>query len=267
MRGRSWSEDNVINQQVALGILQVKGYNVTMANNGREALDAWSRHAFDLILMDCAMPEMDGYEATREIRVREQRSGKRVPIVALTANAMAHDRDECLSAGMDDHLSKPFSMQAMQAMLDRWMPVSSLAVQRPAAAAAPGEVLDRHVLDELSRMLGSGKSDMLASLINLYLAESPKLVGDLKRVAGAGDAGEIARVAHSLKSCSANVGAVALSRHCAEIEAAAKRGDTAEARRMVAQLEREHASVQMALTAEFDALSANKEVRSNLRMQ
>jgi HPt (histidine-containing phosphotransfer) domain-containing protein len=170
---------------------------------------------------------------------------------------------------MDDHLSKPFSMQAMQEMLDRWIPApSSIAVQRPAASAAPqAEVLDRQVLDELSRMLGSGKPDMLASLINLYLAESPKLVGELKRVAGAGDAGEIARVAHSLKSCSANVGAMALSRYCAELQAAAKRGDTAEARRMVAQVESEHASVQAALTAEFEALSASREFRSNLRAQ
>ena len=259
-------EDNVINQQVALGILQIKGYSVTMANNGREALDMWARRTFDLILMDCAMPEMDGYEATREIRVREQASGKRVPIVALTANAMAHDREECLSAGMDDHLAKPFSMQAIQEMLDRWIPVSTVAVPRSPNPATPRaqQALDRQVLDELSRMLGGGKPDMLASLINLYLAESPKLVGELKRAAGAGDAKEIARVAHSLKSCSANVGAMALSRHCAELLATAKRGDTAAARQMVAALESEHVSVQEALTAEFEALAAGKELTSKL---
>src|SRR5688572_29399845 len=97
-------EDNLINQQVALGILQIQGYNVTVVNNGREALDAYAHGAFDLILMDCHMPEMDGFEATREIRELERAagSGKRVPIVALTANAMAHDREECLNAGMDD---------------------------------------------------------------------------------------------------------------------------------------------------------------------
>jgi signal transduction histidine kinase/DNA-binding response OmpR family regulator/HPt (histidine-containing phosphotransfer) domain-containing protein len=258
-------EDNVINQQVALGILQIKGYSVTIANNGREALDMWARRNFDLILMDCAMPEMDGYEATREIRTREQASGKRVPIVALTANAMAHDRDECLSAGMDDHLAKPFSMQAMQEMLDRWIPVSTVAVPRPAEPAArpAKQVLDRQVLDELSKMLGGGKLDMLASLINLYLAESPKLVDELKRAAGAGDAREIARVAHSLKSCSANVGAMALSRYCTELVAVAKRGDANEARRMVTTLESEYASVQEALAVEFESLNATKEFTSN----
>jgi CheY-like chemotaxis protein/HPt (histidine-containing phosphotransfer) domain-containing protein len=240
---------------------------VTIANNGREALDMWARHNFDLILMDCAMPEMDGYEATREIRTREQQSGKRVPIVALTANAMAHDRDECLSAGMDDHLAKPFSMQAMQEMLDRWIPASTVAVPRPAERAKrpAKQVLDRQVLDELSKMLGNGKTDMLASLINLYLAESPKLVDELKVAANAGDAREIARVAHSLKSCSANVGAMALSRYCAELLTVAKRGDANEARRMVATLESEYASVQEALSMEFESLSATKEVTSNSR--
>jgi CheY-like chemotaxis protein len=116
-------EDNLINQQVAVGILQIQGYSVTVANNGREALEAHTHGAFDLILMDCHMPEMDGFEATMEIRRQEQSAiGRRVPIVALTANAMAQDREECLKAGMDDHLSKPFSMQTLQDMLDRWMP-------------------------------------------------------------------------------------------------------------------------------------------------
>jgi CheY-like chemotaxis protein len=116
-------EDNLINQQVALGILQIQGYNVTVVNNGREALEAHAQGEFDLILMDCHMPEMDGFEATREIRGRERsETGKRVPIVALTANAMAQDREECLNAGMDDHLSKPFTMQTLQDMLRRWMP-------------------------------------------------------------------------------------------------------------------------------------------------
>ena len=135
-------EDNLINQQVALGILQIQGYNVTVVNNGREALDACAQGAFDLILMDCHMPEMDGFEATREIRERERASsGKRVPIVALTANAMAQDREECLNAGMDDHLSKPFSMQTLQDMLDRWMPKAASAPAKPAepSARAAGE--------------------------------------------------------------------------------------------------------------------------------
>jgi two-component system, sensor histidine kinase and response regulator len=135
-------EDNLINQQVALGILQLQGYSVTVVNNGREALDAHAQGAFDLILMDCHMPEMDGFEATKEIRARESSSiGKRVPIVALTANAMAQDREDCLNAGMDDHLSKPFTMLTLQKMLDRWMPHAASGQPEAAEPAARAPAL------------------------------------------------------------------------------------------------------------------------------
>ncbi|TMI01996.1 MAG: response regulator [Betaproteobacteria bacterium] len=249
-------EDNLINQQVALGILQIQGYSVTVVNNGREALDAHAQGAFDLILMDCHMPEMDGFEATREIRGRERSSiGKRVPIIALTANAMAQDREECLSTGMDDHLSKPFSMQTMQDMLDRWMPqaaatksaaAAELAARGPAKAAA---ALDRRVLDQLSTLL---KPERLARAINFYLVESPKLIQKLKQAASANDAPEIVRSAHSLKSSSANLGASVLSRYCEDIEASARRADAEEACKLFAKIETEYGCVQTALTAELE---------------
>jgi CheY-like chemotaxis protein len=246
-------EDNLINQQVALGILQIQGYSVAVANNGREALDAYAKGAFDLILMDCHMPEMDGFEATMEIRRREQAAGgRRVPIVALTANAMAQDRDECLNAGMDDHVAKPFSMQTMQEMLDRWMPQA--ASEQPQA----DQVLDRGVLDQLGALRVNGKPDLLARTLHLYLVESPKLVLKLKLAALAGDAPEIARAAHSLKSSSANVGATALSRYCADIEASARRGETAEAGAVFTRIEAEHAFVQSALNAEFELLAVDE---------
>ncbi len=254
-------EDNLINQEVALGILQIQGYGVTVANNGREALDAHAQGVFDLILMDCHMPEMDGFEATREIRGRERSSiGKRVPIIALTANAMAQDREECLNTGMDDHLSKPFSMQTMQDMLDRWMPqptstkseaAAGLAARGPAKAA---EVLDRQVLDQLSTLL---RPERLARAINFYLVESPKLIQKMKQAAAANDTPEIVRSAHSLKSSSANLGASALSRYCGDIEASARRADAEEACRIFAKIETEYGCVQTALTAELE-LAASK---------
>jgi CheY-like chemotaxis protein len=257
-------EDNLINQQVALGILQIQGYRVTVANNGREALEAHAQGAFDLILMDCHMPEMDGYEATVELRKREHSSGaKRVPIIALTANAMAQDREECLNVGMDDHLAKPFSIQSLQEMLDRWMPRVTSAQKQAAelAAHAPAsahEVLDRQVLDQL-RMLGTnGKPELLARAIDLYLVESPRLIRNLKQAAQANDAPGIARSAHSLKSSSANVGATALSRYCGEIEASARRADTEEARKLLAEIEIEHGRVHGALSAEFEMLAAGQ---------
>jgi len=254
-------EDNLINQQVALGILQIQGYGVTVVNNGREALDAHAQGAFDLILMDCHMPEMDGFEATREIRGRERSSiGKRVPIIALTANAMAQDREECLNTGMDDHLSKPFSLQTMQDMLDRWMPQAASMKSEPAAEPAArgpakaAEVLDRQVLDQLSALL---KPERLARAINFYLVESPKLIQKLKQAAAANDAPEIVRSAHSLKSSSANLGASLLSRYCEDIEASARRADAEEACKIFAKIETEYGCVQTALTAEFE-LAASK---------
>jgi CheY-like chemotaxis protein len=257
-------EDNLINQQVALGILQIQGYSVTVVNNGREALDAYAQGGFHLVLMDCHMPEMDGFEATREIRARERSStGRRVPIIALTANAMAHDREECLNAGMDDHLSKPFSMQTLQDMLDGWMPQAPSKQSEAAALAAratakAAEVLDRQVLDQLSKVRTNGKPELLARVINVYLAESPKLVQKLKQAAGARDAREIARCAHSLKSSSANVGAMMLSRYCEDIEASARRADTEEAAKILAKIETEYGCVQSALAAEFEMLAASK---------
>jgi PAS domain S-box-containing protein len=257
-------EDNLINQQVALGILQIQGYGVTLVSNGREALEAHAQGAFDLILMDCHMPEMDGFEATREIRRRERASkGKRVPILALTANAMARDREECLDAGMDDHLSKPFNMLALHDMLDRWMPQggakhSEAAHLAARATAKAAEVLDRQVLGELGKVLTNGKPELLVRVIQLYLTDSPKLIEKLQRAALVGDTAQIAASAHSLKSCSANVGATMLSRYCADIESSARRADTDEARGILAKIESEHGCVQTALHSEFETLAASK---------
>jgi CheY-like chemotaxis protein len=199
------------------------------------------------------MPEVDGFEATREIRERERASGKHVPIVALTANAMAHDREECLNAGMDDHLSKPFSMQTLKDMLERWM---------PHAAAAPSsggfDALDGQVLQQLGKVTTNGRPELLSRIIGLYLTESPKLIQRLRRAAGAYDAAELARAAQSLKSSSANVGAKALSRYCEDLEASARRADTDEARKLFAKVEAEHRSVQKALNEEFELLAASK---------
>ena len=254
-------EDNVINQQVAIGILQIQGYEVAVANNGREALEAHAQTPFDLVLMDCHMPEMDGFEATRAIRAREQAGGgRRLPIVALTANAMAHDREECLEAGMDDHLSKPFSMAKLQEMLDRWISakpaaeptVAELAAQATAKAA---EVLDREVLDRLAQVL---EPELVSRVLNLYLAELPGLVEKLREAVRAGDGAGLRNAAHSLKSCSQNIGARALGRYCSEIEACLRRGEKKEAERVLENIEAEHDCVQTALSAELDGMAASR---------
>jgi HPt (histidine-containing phosphotransfer) domain-containing protein len=162
---------------------------------------------------------------------------------------------------MDDHLSKPFSMLTLQNMLDKWMQPKAAAAEAPTPAPrtpAPkkGEVIDRLVLEQLGKVLTNGKPELLTRVINLYLVESPKLVLKLKQAAAASNAPDMASAAHSLKSSSANVGAKALSRHCEELETLARRGETDEARRMLAKLEKEHRSVQRALTEESESLGA-----------
>jgi len=132
------AEDNPVNQEVARRMLDSDGYRVTVANNGLEALDAFRGASFDLVLMDCQMPEMDGFEASRKIREREKETNAaRVPIIALTANAMQQDRDECLNAGMDDHLSKPYSREELRNILKAWLDPEAANHQ---AAASPGPV-------------------------------------------------------------------------------------------------------------------------------
>jgi len=252
-------------EEVALGILQIQGYNVSVVNNGREALEAHAQGDFDLILMDCHMPEMDGFEATKKIRERERQADARpVPIIALTANAMTQDREECLNAGMDDHLSKPFSMQTMKDVLARWMPQAASSAQSAAAelaaraTAKAAQVLDRRTLDELRTLLTDGKAEVLTRVIHVYLAESPKLVQALKQAVGADDARQIATCAHSLKSCSANVGAKMLSRYCEDLEASARHAETKEAGKLFGKIESEHGCVQTALTTELKLLAESR---------
>ena len=256
-------EDNLINQAVALGMLSnLLGYAVTVANNGKEAIELSAKTQFDLILMDCHMPEMDGYDATRAIRIREASSGagKRVPIIALTANAMAQDRADCINAGMDDHLGKPFSRQQIQEAIERWLP-SEVKVT-PAQAARnetplplPTEiVLDRRVLRQLSDLQSQEDPDLLARVLSLYLNESPKEMAALAQAVAVAAAVAIRRPAHSLKSSSANIGASAMSQLCADLEAAGRSGKIEGAPALYDKLKAEHDRVQIAVKAELALL-------------
>jgi CheY-like chemotaxis protein len=122
------AEDNIINQRIAMHILQKLGYKVDLAGNGKEALEAIERAHYSLVLMDLQMPQMDGFEATAAIRRRESAGGRRIPIVALTAHAMKGDRERCMEAGMDDYIAKPFSAGGLARVIDRLLsqPIASV---------------------------------------------------------------------------------------------------------------------------------------------
>jgi signal transduction histidine kinase/CheY-like chemotaxis protein/HPt (histidine-containing phosphotransfer) domain-containing protein len=215
------AEDNRVNQEVATGFLVMLGLEIAVVKNGREAVETWRADEFDL--MDCQMPEMDGYEAARLIRDEESRGargGRRIPIVALTAHALEGDRELSLAAGMDDHLSKPFRVNQLEAVLDRWL----TATAQPAAtvvipAAAAGEdPLQSEALESLRAIERQGVPGVVNSTIAFYLEDAPPLLATIRYAVEHADAGALRRAAHSLKSASANLGALRLTHFCQELE-------------------------------------------------
>src|SRR5205085_5380201 len=164
-------EDNAVNQRVAVRMLEKRGYRADAVANGREAVDALAQIPYDLVLMDCQMPEMDGYAATAEIRRRERAQGvaaRRTPIVAMTAHALEGDAEKCLAAGMDDYIAKPVTVQRLEAVVARWRPQTG--------PGAPDEVVDASVLAALRDLQGEGQPDLLAELIAIYLRDTtPRL--------------------------------------------------------------------------------------------
>jgi CheY-like chemotaxis protein/HPt (histidine-containing phosphotransfer) domain-containing protein len=236
-----------------------------VAGNGKEALKAFSENRYDLILMDCEMPEMDGYEATRSIREEQrltQPGHPHVPIIALTANAFKEDRERCLAAGMDDYLSKPFTQGQLAEALERWLnkkPATQEGGHRAedsggrasSDAEAHRSSVDRKALDAIRALQRQGKPDLLAKVINVYLEDSLRLVEGLRQAVSQGDAENVRRRAHSLKSSSANVGAVRLSALCKDLEKANPVYSAEQIDRMVTRIEEEYTSVREDLMCEW----------------
>jgi signal transduction histidine kinase/CheY-like chemotaxis protein len=218
-------EDNPVNQAVAEGMLARRGHSVAIANNGREAVQAVFARDYAAVFMDCQMPEMDGYEATKEIRRREG-DGRRVPIIAMTAHSMKGDRERCLAAGMDDYVSKPLRAEALEAVLARWV--------RAPDADGP---LDLQALEQLrTELAGLGPGKSADPLIRQFIDTMVERVEAIVDVAQRGDAGQIEREAHSLKGASATLGAVRLATVCAELEEAGYKADLARALTLVDEL-------------------------------
>jgi CheY-like chemotaxis protein/HPt (histidine-containing phosphotransfer) domain-containing protein len=225
-------EDNPVNLAVARKLLTRLGLDCDSARDGREAVDAVQRNRYDVVLMDCQMPEMDGYEATQEIRVRESVMRRpRLPIVAMTANAMAGDRERCVDAGMDDYIAKPLDTRQLTEVLKRWLKTegpadavsAGVAVEAREVAMAGDDrpVLDQKVLHDLREVV----EEEFGAILRGFIDHVPVLQVDLDAGLAAGDVAALVRPAHSLKSSSANVGALRLSELARTVEHAARQGD------------------------------------------
>jgi len=237
------AEDNITNQQVALGILQKLGLTADAVANGREALEALKTLPYDLVLMDVQMPEMDGLEATRQIRNPQSAIPNRnIPIIAMTAHAMQGDKEKCLAAGMDDYVSKPVSPRALAEALEKWLPGEDRSqesgVRRQNGGARrqePGVGIqhseeDQRVLPAiwdraamLERLMDD--EELAETIIEGFLADMPRQIEALRAYLEAGDAAGAERQAHTIKGASANVGGERLRALAFELEQAGKAGD------------------------------------------
>jgi CheY-like chemotaxis protein/HPt (histidine-containing phosphotransfer) domain-containing protein len=237
------AEDNVINQQVAMGMLQRAGHNVTVANNGLEVLRLLAEDSYDVILMDVQMPEMDGLQAATAIRENERGTGRHVPIIAMTAYAMKGDRERCLDAGMDDYVSKPVHAKELAQVLARVMGamtqshpeamVQPPAAPSPAGSAPPvstvsgdGQGANGGVIDwEAALDLLEGRNDSLITLVKLFREQCPKITQEIHQALDAGDAAHLQRAAHSLKGSAAVFHAQPTVDAASQLERLGREGD------------------------------------------
>ena len=252
------AEENAVNQELAVAMLEAIGCAVTIATNGLDALAAYSRGGHDLILMDCLMPDMDGFEATRRIRAMEAASGSglRLPIIAVTANAMTGDRERCLASGMDDYLSKPFSQAQLRACIDRWLQSgASASAETPAVPVVPtvpaaSSVLDTGILQNIRTLERNGARGMFGKVIDIYFGDAPRLLKALRAGLAEDNADAVCLAAHTLKSSSANLGASSLAGLCRDVEGRARRNSLEGVYDLLCQIESEYESVHAALLEE-----------------
>jgi CheY-like chemotaxis protein/HPt (histidine-containing phosphotransfer) domain-containing protein len=261
------AEDHPVNQQVVLLQLQQLGYTGFAVDNGRKAIEAVLNGNYAIVLMDCQMPEMDGYEATRTIRRYEAATGKHIPIVAMTAHAMQGDRELCIAAGMDDYMTKPLSMEKLREMLLRWMtqatPTTVKTTMTPAEEQAavqaqqqppeePQGPIDFKVLKDLRDMAGASMPDFLSSLIDAFIQQSDPLITTMHEMIQKNDADGLRRAAHKLKGSCANMGAHRLRPLCLDLEMIGRENHMADASAKLKEVEDEYALVRQALLEERD---------------
>ncbi len=240
-------DDNPVNQKVAVTLLGPYGCEIACANNGKEAVDMVSLQRFDLVFMDCQMPLMDGFEATRQIRLREDSGGRRLPIIALTASAMSEDSVKCRLAGMDDYMSKPIRPTSIVAVLDRWLHgTPNVQVQSTAVEHTPEPELDP-ALEEFQNMKDA-LGEAYEGLVSFYLEDvSAKLATLKEQIQAWSSAHEVMQMAHAIKGPSLAMGARDFAAVLGEIETAARQSDQARVQAAAPALDDQFARVRQTL--------------------
>jgi CheY-like chemotaxis protein/HPt (histidine-containing phosphotransfer) domain-containing protein len=235
-------EDNEINQKLAARMVEKLGYRASIVSNGREAIEALAKADYDAILMDCQMPVLDGFETTRIIRQREADAGtaadataggthkaaashpEHIPIIAVTANAMKGDREQCLAAGMDDYLAKPIQLETLRSVLERWVPVPILPSDRIGRRATANHVdADMFDLAALEANLGSDHQ-LIRQLVVLFVEQHRARLAEIKAGLETGDATTVERVAHTLKGAAGNLRAGKVASAAGRIEELVRQG-------------------------------------------
>jgi signal transduction histidine kinase/DNA-binding response OmpR family regulator/HPt (histidine-containing phosphotransfer) domain-containing protein len=263
------AEDNPVNQKVAVHMLNKLGYRCDLASNGQEAVVMLQQMPYDLVLMDCHMPEMDGYTATQLIREREADGRKRTPILAMTANAMREDRAHCLECGMDGFIPKPIALEELETVLDCWIP-DNVVMSEPAPAFAlidPPSVstashasrispsLDNSVLEGL-RFLQDDGGSFIAGLVTTYVHDTLERMGVLRAALGPQYFTMIERAAHTIKGSSGNMGATRMASISSALQNAGKLADLTTATRLITELEVEFIRTRALLESNFLAINA-----------
>ncbi len=245
------AEDNVVNQKVALRMLTRIGCRVDVVANGQEAVDALQRVPYDIVFMDCNMPELDGFAATAAIRSSEGNNHHTV-IIAMTANALKGDREKCLSSGMDDYISKPVSQKELAGVVGRWSATPSPAAQpvpekNPAVEEMPA--IDASRLDELAELGDEEDPHWLTTILQRFEEDASSRVVKLVVAAETGNAKDLEQVAHALKGSCGNVGATTMAAIAHQLQILARSGTVDGAGDLIAALEREFARVKADLGA------------------
>jgi CheY-like chemotaxis protein len=241
-------EDNAVNQEVARAMLQELGVAVVSAWSGEEALEKLAADRFEVVLMDCQMPKLDGYATTSRFREWEKENQRpRTPIVALTANALSGDAEKCFAAGMDRYLSKPFTSDQLYRVLES---CGSASMRADSDAKSESAVLDQQALGRIRALHRPGGPNFFAKVVGLYFSSSLALTDAMRAAVTTNDAPAIREAAHALKSCSANVGAIAFAEMCKDVEMAAADGNLDSARELVEKLLAEYIHVLQALDAQ-----------------